>query len=174
MCLLRVYHKTVTILLETLFTQSQMIYDRYDSCFDEILTLARCLIRNSQHMGRIIFFDMGVMAPLFYVVLKCRNLTLRRKALSLLEMAPCREGMWYRQDAIEYAEWKIGIEERGRGQLLESETLPEEARISHEQMKEVFIDGRKRTVVSFKWRSMDGIESGEDVTDLNTRMGQLI
>jgi len=117
---------------------------------------------------------MGVMAPLFYVVLKCRNLALRRKALSLLELAPCREGMWYRQDAIEYAEWKIGIEERHRGQLSETEPLPEVARIYNEQMKEVFLDGRQRTVVSFQWRGVDGIEYGEDVTDLNTRMGQLI
>lgn len=174
MCLLRVYHQTVTILLKTLFTQSQMVYDSYDSCFEEVLTLGDRLIRNSQHMGRTIFFDMGVMAPLFYVVLKCRNLALRRKALSLLELAPCREGMWYRQDAIEYAEWKIGIEERHRGQLSETEPLPEVARIYNEQMKEVFLDGRQRTVVSFQWRGVDGIEYGEDVTDLNTRMGQLI
>jgi len=174
MCLLHMYHKTVTVLLETLFTQSQMIYDHYDSCFDQVLTLADQLIRNSQHMGRIIFFDMGVMAPLFYVVLKCRNLALRRKALSLLELAPCREGMWSRQDVIEYAEWKIGIEERGRGQLPETDVLPEEARISKERMKEVVIGGRQRTVVSFQWQGTDGIEYGEDVTDLSTRMGQLM
>ncbi|KAH6661583.1 hypothetical protein B0J14DRAFT_611993 [Halenospora varia] len=174
MRLLHMYHKTVTILLETLFTHSQMIYDQYDSSFDQVLTLAEQLIHNSQHMGPIIFFDMGVMAPLFYVVLKCRNLALRRKALSLLKLAPCREGMWYRQDVIEYVEWKIDIEERGRGQLLETEALPEEARVYNEHMKEVVINGRQRTVVSFQWQSKDCIEYGEDITDLNIRMGQLL
>ncbi|KAH7354523.1 hypothetical protein B0T11DRAFT_246245, partial [Plectosphaerella cucumerina] len=173
MCHLHMCHKTVTILLETLFTQSQMIYDRYDSCFDRILTLAEQLIQNSQHMGRIIFFDMGVMAPLFYVVLKCRNLDLRRKGLSLLRLAPCREGMWYREDTIAYAEWKIGIEERGRGQLSEAEALPESARVSNEHLKEVIIGGRQKTVVSFQCQGPDGVEYGQDVTDLNTRMGQL-
>jgi hypothetical protein len=174
MCLLRVYHQTVVILLETLFTQSQMIYDSYDRCFNDILTLAEQLIRNSQHMGRAIFFDMGVMAPLFYVILKCRNLELRRRALSLLELAPCREGMWYRQDAVEYAKWKIGIEERNRGQSSEMDALPEVARISNERMQEVIIDGRKRVLVSFQRQSVDGIERGEEITDLSMRIGRLI
>ena len=174
MCLLHIYHQTATILLETAFAQSQMIYDRYDDHFDEILTLAGLLIRNSQYIGRLIFFDMGVMAPLFYVVLKCRNLSLRRKALSLIRQAPYREGMWYRQDVIEYAEWKIGIEERGRGRLSETEALPEDARVLNEHMKEVIIDGRRRTVMSFEWQSNGCIEYGEDITDLSTRMGQLI
>ncbi|KAN0098436.1 hypothetical protein V8E51_014099 [Hyaloscypha variabilis] len=175
MCLLQMYHKTLTIFLETLFTRSQMIYDQYDSSFGHIITLSEQLInRNSQSMSLIIFFDMGVMAPLLYVILKCRNLALRWKALSLLRLAPCREGMWYRQDVIEYAEWKIGIEERGRGKLSEAESLPEEARIWNEHKREVFIDGRQRVVVSFQRRSKDGIEYSEDITDLNIRMGQLI
>jgi len=151
-----------------------MIYDQYDDSFDQVLTLAEQLIHNSQHMGSIIFFDMGVIAPLFYTVLKCRNHASRLKALALLRLAPCREGMWHRQDVIEYVEWKIGIEERGRGQLSEAVPLPEEARIWNEHLKEVVIDGHKKTVISFQWRSKDCIEHGEDITDLNTNMGQLL
>jgi hypothetical protein len=173
-CLLQIYHKTVTIILETLVAQSQMIYDQHDSAFTQVLILAKRLINHSQHMGPIIFFDMGVMAPLYYVILKCRNLALRRKALSLLKRAPCREGMWYRQDVIEYAEWKIGIEERGRGQLWETEALPEEARVWNEYMKAVIITGRLRTVVCFQWQGKDCIEYGEDITNLNTRMGRMM
>lgn len=175
MCLLHMYHKTLTIFLETLFTRSQMIYDQYDSSFDQVITLAEQLINNnSQYMSLIIFFDMGVMAPLLYIILKCRNLALRRKALLLLKLAPCREGMWYRQDIIEYAEWKICIEERGREQLSEAEVLPEEARVWNEHMREVTIDGRQKTVVSFQRRSKGCIEYSEDITDLNIRVGQLI
>lgn len=174
LCLLQIYHRTVVILLETLFTDSQMIYDQYECSFTQVLTLAEQLINTSQRFGLFICFDMGVMAPLFYTVLKCRNLALRRRAVALLHLAPCRKGMWYRQDVIEYAEWKIGIEERGRGQLSESEALPEEARVWNERMKEVAVNGRLRTVISFQWRSKDRIEYGEDITDLNTRMGQLL
>ncbi|KAE9362684.1 hypothetical protein N431DRAFT_424500 [Stipitochalara longipes BDJ] len=175
MCLLQMDYKTLTILLETLFTRSQMIYDQYDGSFNQIITLSEQLINsNSQYMSLIIFFDMGVMAPLLYVILKCRNLALRRKALSLLKLAPCREGMWYRQDVIEYAEWKIHIEERGRGQLSEAEPLPEEARIWNEHKREVVIDGRQKVVVSFQRRRQGRIEYSEDITDLNIRMGQLI
>ncbi|KAH8588198.1 hypothetical protein B0O99DRAFT_555468 [Bisporella sp. PMI_857] len=175
MCLLHMYHTTLTIFLETLFTRSQTIYDQYDSSFSRVISLAQQLINNnSQNMSLTILFDMGVMLPLFYVVMKCRNLALRQKALSLLKLAPCREGMWYRQDVIEYAEWKISTEERGRGQLSEDEALPEEARIWNEHMREVVIDGRPRAVVSFQRRSKDCIKYSEDITDLNIRMAQLI
>ena len=88
------------------------------------------------------FFDIGVMVPLFYVVLKCRNLALRRKALALLALAPCREGIWYRQDVIEYANRKIGIKERGRAGLRETEPLPEEARVWNERMTGVVYNGQ--------------------------------
>ncbi|KAK0627859.1 hypothetical protein B0T14DRAFT_145713 [Immersiella caudata] len=175
MCLLHIYHRPVTIALETLFSQSQMVYDEYDGCFEQILTLAEQLIHNSQHMQSIIFLDMGVMAPLFYVVLRCRTLALRRKALALLALAPCREGMWYRQDVIEYANWKIGIEERGRAGLRETEPLPEEARVWNERMTEVVFDRQQKTVISFQWRGPDGIvKYGQEITDLSSRMGQLI
>lgn len=81
------------------------------------------------------------MAPLFFRILKCRNLALWRKALSLLLLSPHREGMWHRLNVIQYAEWKIGIMERGRGPLLETETLPEVAKIWNEWMEDVAIDG---------------------------------
>jgi hypothetical protein len=149
MSLLHLYHKIVSILLETLFTDPQMIYDQYDASFEQVLTLAENLIHNSQNMRLTIFFDMGVMAPLFYLILKCRNLALRRKALLLLKLSPYREGMWHRPDVIQYAEWKIGIEERGRGQLSETGALPKGARIWDEGMKDVVIDGRPRAVVGF-------------------------
>jgi Fungal Zn(2)-Cys(6) binuclear cluster domain len=174
MSLLYLYHKLVSILLEALFTHSQMIYDQYGASFEQVLTLAEQLIHNSQNMRLIIFFDMGVMAPLFYVILKCRNLALRRKALSLLRVSPYREGMWHRPDVIQYAEWKIDIEERGRGQLSETEPLPEEARIWNERMEDVVIDGRPRTLIRFQRRRNGHLEYGEDVTDLNMGMGKLL
>jgi hypothetical protein len=174
MSLLHLYHKIVSILLETLFIDSQMIYDQYDASFEQVLTLAENLLHNSQNRRLIIFFDMGVMAPLFYLILKCRNLTLQRKELLLPKLSPYREGMWHRPDVIQYVQWKIGIEERGRGQLSETEALPEGARIWDERMKHVVINGRPRTVVGFQWRSNDHIEYGEDITDLSMGMGQLL
>lgn len=67
--LLHLHHKTVSILLETLFTPSQVIYDLYDTSFEQVLSLAKYLIHNSQNIGLIVFFDRGVIAPLFYVIL---------------------------------------------------------------------------------------------------------
>ncbi len=41
-------------------------------------------------------------------------------------------------------------------------------------MKEEIIDGSQRTVVRFQWCSEACINYGEDITDLNIRMAQLL
>lgn len=192
--LLNLQHSCVTILLETLFTPSQMIYDAYDDSFTQMLYLADKLLLHQHHCStssstsvpasprKIIFFDMGVIAPLFFVILKCRTLTLRRRALNLLRRSPRREGMWHRRSVVRYAEWKVGIEEaRGRALLggREEARLPEEARVWCEKLREVVVEGdgggERRTEVSFWWRGKDGeVYMGWDVTDVDLRMGQMI
>jgi hypothetical protein len=167
--LLYIYRKTNVIILETLFNRLQMIYEQYDKVFEEFLSLAEQVVHGPQLVKLMIFYDAGVTGPLFLVAHKCRNLGLRRKALYLIRLAPLREGMWNRQHVVEFVEWKIGIEERGRGQLFETETLPEEARIWNEHVETALIDGRQRTVVSFQWQSKHCVKYGKDITDLNPR-----
>jgi hypothetical protein len=52
---------------------------------------------------------------------------------------------------IGYCKWKIAIEEEGRPKgALESDLLPEHARVYDERVSEAIINGRRRTLMSFK------------------------
>jgi hypothetical protein len=75
---------------------------------------------------------MGIVAPMYFVALKCRVLRLRRKAIEILKQTPEQEGLWRREEAVQYAEWKLQAEEEERGTIPESEPLPQCARIVEE------------------------------------------
>lgn len=179
LAVLNLYHRLAKVILNTLFTTSQMIFDEYNSDFEYLLALAESVIHNYQSTSSVVFLDMGVMPPLFFIVVMCRDLGLRRKALALLKRAPHREGMWHREHVVAYAEWKAAIEERGRGDLPETAPLPEYARVFCGTMEDVVVDGRRATLVRFQRRrggssAEDDVEWGEDLTDLGTSMAQMI
>ncbi|KUJ24184.1 uncharacterized protein LY89DRAFT_776347 [Mollisia scopiformis] len=58
-------------------------------------------------------FDIGIVPPLYLVVVKCRNRTLRRRALALMEDHPRREGVWDSVATVALGRWVIGLEEEG-------------------------------------------------------------
>lgn len=47
--------------------------------------------------------DLGILAPLFFTVLRAPKLSLRRQALDLMAKTPRREGMWDSSDAVSVA-----------------------------------------------------------------------
>ncbi|OCL06271.1 hypothetical protein AOQ84DRAFT_256279, partial [Glonium stellatum] len=100
---LEIQYLLVANTLQTLFT-SQMIYDNFHADFERMLSLAERLVLTTKEKFYIFAFDTGALAPLFYLVLKCPNLELRRKAIDLLKQAPSREGMWKRESVLEVAE----------------------------------------------------------------------
>ena len=176
--LLQFHHKMVTIISSSMFETSQMVYDRYRSDFEDMLSLAERLIRGSQTTGfGLACLNMGVLAPLFFVALKCRDLVLRRKAVALLKLSPRREGIWSRTCILQYSEWKIEMEERGRGSLPETSPLPESARIYGERAKNAVAGGERVTVVSFRRVLPNGTiptETEEEITELGAEMDQLL
>ncbi|KAE8451159.1 hypothetical protein EG329_004831 [Mollisiaceae sp. DMI_Dod_QoI] len=58
-------------------------------------------------------FDIGVVPPLYLVVVKCRDRKLRRQALKLMEENPRREGVWDSVATVALGRWVIGLEEEG-------------------------------------------------------------
>ncbi|OAA65326.1 Zn(2)-C6 fungal-type DNA-binding domain protein [Niveomyces insectorum RCEF 264] len=56
-------------------------------------------------------FEMGLIPPLYWTVLKCRYPSLRRQALGLLRQAPAQEGLWNRNIMVKVAEQVIQLEE---------------------------------------------------------------
>ena len=63
--------------------------------------------------GRKLMADLGIIAPLFYAALKCRDPWVRREAISCLHVAPHRESIWDGELAAAAARKIMEIEEQG-------------------------------------------------------------
>jgi len=112
-----------------------MAFDEYTADFEKILVISEELISHPMSsMPPILSFDIAVIPPLFFLVLICRVLRLRREAIELLKLAPKQEGIWRRRSIVKYSEWKAMMEEAGRGDLDEDDVLPESARIYREHI----------------------------------------
>jgi hypothetical protein len=67
---------------------------------------------------------MGVIPPLYFIAIKCRHPTIRRRALSLLKKASLRESPWRAVPTARVIEKIIVLEEESHGCFVE---FPREA-----------------------------------------------
>jgi hypothetical protein len=176
--LLQLNHATGTLMMKNLFSTTEMVYDQYNPQFEHLLSLAEKVVRcTPPSPGRpVLSFDMGVITPLLYTVLKCRDLGIRRRGIALLKLAPEREGMWHRETIVKATSWKVAMEERARDGLPETYALPESARIYNEKVRDPCVEGEPAKV-RFKGgsavRSRDaGFE--EEVRGLLSRLGDVM
>ncbi|KAL5330714.1 hypothetical protein ACEPPN_000233 [Leptodophora sp. 'Broadleaf-Isolate-01'] len=126
---LDLYYTVISVILKTMCASSEMIFDEYLKNFEHIYSVSERLIQNTMAGTPALSLDMCVIPPLCMLVCKCRFLPLRRKALKLLESTPDQEGMWDRAKILKLSSEKVDIEEEGRGDVPETEPLPEAARI---------------------------------------------
>lgn len=126
---LDLYFTVLSIILKTMCAPSEMAFDDYLLEFQHIYNTSEVLIQTTIAGAPVLSLDMCVIPPLCMIVCKCRFLSLRLKALKLLESTPDREGMWDRVTILKLCQDKINIEEAGRGDIPVTEPLPEEARI---------------------------------------------
>ncbi len=179
---LELQYLLTTNMLMTLFATSPMVYDAYNAEFARAIYLVgqTLALRRPQRRLLAIPFDMGVLAPLFYVLLKCRDATIRREAMAILHECPEREGMWDRASLVEFAEWKISKEEQGRAGsgLSEQDPLPEDARIYCEKIRAVVVGGRAAAIVSYKRGAYGGIADiepdEEEITNMSMRLAAIL
>ncbi|KAG7006859.1 hypothetical protein G7Y79_00012g031950 [Physcia stellaris] len=99
------------ILLHTLLVESRWIYRKYEADFSKVLTLAASVIRPMNDLARLkiqrivtannrgchpgtFSLHAGLIAPIYYTAIKCRNLKICQDALTLLSEDPWREGAW--------------------------------------------------------------------------------
>lgn len=160
----QLYHTYLMIILRTPFATSEMVFDGYTAEFARIVELSGILLDKSATEGsQVLSFDMGIIPPLFLLVLKCRDIQLRRKALALLKRSPEQEGLWRRAAVVAHSEWKINFEERGRGELSESSPLPESARIHQEHLRYEVRDGKQVPMLVFRRSSVNLTEPPERI-----------
>lgn len=105
---LLLWRKIVNIMAANRVLQDELAFDAFVGVFEEILDLTN---RLSSMPTSTFTADMSVVAVLFFVAAKCRHPVLRRRAISMLEAAPRREGIWDSVKAASTARQIMEVEE---------------------------------------------------------------
>ena len=105
--LLGIYHTMTTIMAETCLSEGdEMVYDSNTHLFELLVHQIEALYETSRldldfEIHKTLPFsmatsimDLGCIAPLYYVAIKCRVHRVRCRAIDLLEPVRHREGMW--------------------------------------------------------------------------------
>lgn len=112
---LQIYHQSATIFLATFHNFFQCSYDQYLPHFKQIVSSCTTILayhQNSRsHGGLRVAFDIGVIQPLHFVTLKCRDRKLRRQAIAVVEKAG-REGVWDGESIAGVLRWAVAEEEK--------------------------------------------------------------
>jgi hypothetical protein len=80
----------------------------------------------SEHQRASFIVAMDLVMPLFLIGSKCRNGSIRRRALALLKQCDRREGIWDSQTCVEICKKIIELEEEA---TLSDGTIPEDVRV---------------------------------------------
>lgn len=133
--ILRTQYTTIFIMHSVTLCDSEHIFNRFLSDFRTIVTFSRTALSQGPHAKAMstkptFSLDMGVIPPLYYTALKCRDPTVRREAVSLISQNPHREGIWDGGVIVPLAEATIAIEEAGVDHPVTcQEDVPDMARI---------------------------------------------
>ena len=132
--ILKIHHITCKILLEATGYDHETGFDDLIHEFDRIVALAETLSRipsaiPSAGTKPAYSFDMGILPPLYYTAVRCRDPVIRRKALALLSASPRREGVWDSLVLAAIVRWVIGEEESDLDDVTCAEDVPRSLRI---------------------------------------------
>ncbi|KAK1811006.1 hypothetical protein LTR12_014629 [Friedmanniomyces endolithicus] len=169
--------------IEGVLCKSEMAYDQHTATFERMLSLAERILRTNRPSGLAVLpLDSGVIAPLFMIALKCRDVVVRWKAVTLLELAPEQECMWRRDDVMAFARWKLrkeGHDDPPTGNRRHSKAVPlvEAARSHSERGSTQLVGGKAVMVLHFKVgeSAANGSSAFEsEITDLSADMGDIL
>jgi hypothetical protein len=131
---LKIHHITCKILLEATLFDHETEFDALIDDFERIVVLAGTLTNvpsSTPRSGRkpAYAFDMGVLPSLYYTAVRCRDPTIRRKALALLSASPRREGIWDSEILAAIVRWVIAEEESSLDEVSCAEDFPLSVRL---------------------------------------------
>ncbi|KAL1311758.1 hypothetical protein AAFC00_001846 [Neodothiora populina] len=110
--LLKLQHISAKIMLATALSDGRETdFDDHVSEFDTIINLATKLAPYFQARPTSFTLDVGVIPALYYTVTKCRDPTVRHRALDLLSSFKHREGAWDARVSARAARIIMAVEE---------------------------------------------------------------
>lgn len=144
-------YETNKLILETALFETEIDYDRYIDQFELMTSLAESLLKSysdSRTEHRPVFsFDTVIIPPLVFVVCKCRDPSIRRKAHTLLSTSLRREGLWDSDYASSIGKWYIDKEEKGLEYISRAEEVLEATKIV---VLGIISLGRRRALIKFR------------------------
>ncbi|KAK5943451.1 hypothetical protein PMZ80_004458 [Knufia obscura] len=109
---------TVTVAwLSTCMDRDEGAWNKHTNSFRIAVREAEKIVSRDKGNTPMFTFEMGVIPPLYLTVLKCRDPYLRWQAISILERAPAREGLWSRTEALRVCRRVVQLES-GTGQMI--------------------------------------------------------
>ena len=104
---------------------------------EEIVNLASTVIQMQNTCSRalsekapIFSFDVSTTAPLYTIIHRCRDPSMRRKAIALLYSAPRQEGLWNSIATARACEKIMLVEEAGLGEVKSCKDIPNSNRVT--------------------------------------------
>ncbi|KAI0376120.1 hypothetical protein F5Y04DRAFT_293200 [Hypomontagnella monticulosa] len=175
--LLRLNFEAALMVLRSMFFNSEMQFDEYNDVFELMLSLAEKILHAGAPKGQrpLLSLDTGVIPALCYIIAKCRERTIRYRAMEALKHAPLREGMWHKDSIIAATNWKVAMEERLAAGILDKEQhpLPGAARIYRAMVLDATVDG-KSAVVRFNTDPADSSGLESELNGMLSKLGDMI
>ena len=118
--MLRVLYSVTLIRISACLHPGEMIYDQYESQFEDAVRHARLAVFATAFKGSTdaetplqppFVFEAGAGASLYFIALKCRHPRIRRAAVELLRKMPSKEGLWKSTPFATVAQKTIELEE---------------------------------------------------------------
>ncbi|KAL2851171.1 hypothetical protein BJY01DRAFT_245107 [Aspergillus pseudoustus] len=129
--IIRLHQVILHLNVETSVTLSEMIFDNYLPEWTEAVDLADRIVKSSiAEFGSSLpnlVIDLGVTLPLSWAALKCRDFTLRQRALDLLKLWPHSEGLHDTALLLALNREIFALEREGLDPV--TQTIPEHARV---------------------------------------------
>ncbi|KUJ16901.1 uncharacterized protein LY89DRAFT_718624 [Mollisia scopiformis] len=115
MLLIKMYHNMLEILIGTRCFGFEMLHDDFTLQYEHLVELGLQILALEKGTVDQPFFslEMGIIFPLFYTAIKCRDPWIRRKAIDLLVNMNHQEGSWESSGAAKYATFVMNVEEDG-------------------------------------------------------------
>lgn len=131
----------------TSLASDESIHDLYTDQYKQALDQAEEVLEDTEPEN--FHFEQGVIPPLYFVILRCREPVLRQRAISLLQRAPRREGLWDRDEALRTASRVVDLESNPP-QTVGAGIVFEDARIC--EVRTMFTDAQGTHAVFFSKR----------------------
>jgi hypothetical protein len=136
-------------MVSTSLTDGQeILWDSYITEFERVVNLAEEILAvttpsysagYNYHNG--FKLDMGIIPPLYFTAMKCRDPFIRRRAIQALSDCKYQEGAWDGQTMVGLARSVVQVEERGLGIVRCAEDVPESNRL-YRAWYDLTVDGK--------------------------------